>query len=54
MRNIEKKVLELEPQSIESARKISSDIMDAAKKGFVDWFGGVNPDILKSCCPDDV
>jgi uncharacterized peroxidase-related enzyme len=34
MGNIEKKVVELEPQSIESAHKISSDIMNAANKGF--------------------
>ncbi len=34
MEIIEKRVLELEPQTIESAHKISSDIMDAAKKTF--------------------
>lgn len=34
METVEKKVLELEPQTIESAHKISSDIMDKAKKAF--------------------
>jgi len=34
MENTEKRVLELEPQTIESANKISSDIMDTAKKTF--------------------
>ena len=34
MENIKTKVLELEPQTIESATKISSDIMDTAKKTF--------------------
>ncbi|MCH7774543.1 MAG: hypothetical protein IH784_09095 [Bacteroidetes bacterium] len=34
MENIEKRVLELEPQTIESANKISSDIMDTATKTF--------------------
>ena len=32
MKNTEKRVIELEPQTIESANKISSEIMDAAKK----------------------
>ena len=34
MENTEKRVLDLEPQTIESANKISSDIMDTAKKTF--------------------
>jgi len=34
MENTEKRVLELEPQTIESANKISGDIMDTAKKTF--------------------
>ena len=34
MENTEKRVLKLEPQTIESATKISSDIMDTAKKTF--------------------
>ena len=34
MENTEKRAIELEPQTIESANNISSDIMDAAKKMF--------------------
>ena len=34
MENTEKRMLELEPQSFESANKISSDIMDTATKTF--------------------
>jgi len=34
MENTEKRVIELEPQTIDSAHKISGDIMDAAKKMF--------------------
>jgi len=33
MENTEKRILELEPQTIVSANKISGDIMDTAKKG---------------------
>ena len=34
MKNTEKRAIELEPQTIESANKISGDITDAAKKMF--------------------